>query len=237
MNSVVISARGLVKTYRSGTNSNPVLRGVDLQVPRGECLFLAGPSGSGKSTLLSILGCILSADAGELQILGSDVTRFTALEQALFRREKIGFAFQRFHLFDALTAEENVLVPFDLLGWSKTRSRPAARELLERVGLASKSATRVNRLSMGQRQRVAFARALAGDPELILADEPTASLDACAGAEAMRLLKNLCHDLGRTVIVVTHDPRIFPLADRILLMGDGQLTQEITAPAAPARAA
>ncbi len=146
--------------------------------------------------------------------------------QAHFRREKIGFVFQRFHLFDALTALENVQIAFDLLGWKAARSRPAALELLALVGLAEKALSRVTQLSMGQRQRVALARALAGGPELILADEPTASLDADSGFNAMCVLKELCQSLHKTVLVVTHDSRIFRLADRIVKLVDGCIVAE-----------
>jgi putative ABC transport system ATP-binding protein len=223
MPDVVVHAAGLWKTYRTGNVSTSVLRGINLDVLRGECLFLAGPSGSGKTTLLSILGCVLSADSGALEILGDNVLRYSPQQQARFRREKIGFVFQRYHLFDALTAAENVRVPFDLLGWPARRSRSRVLGLLSKVGLASKASRPVNQLSMGQRQRVALARALAGDPDLILADEPTASLDAEAGAGAMRLLKELCKEFGKTAIVVTHDSRIYPLADRVLKVADGRI--------------
>ena len=222
----VVRAQALRKAYRTGAVSSPVLRGIDLTVARGECLFLVGPSGSGKTTLLSILGCVLSPDSGTLEILGDDVTRFSTTGQARFRREKIGFVFQRFHLFDALTALENVQVALDLMNGTSSRSRIEALELLSQVGLAGKSASRVTQLSMGQRQRVALARALAGNPELILADEPTASLDAEAGFQAMHVLKELCHSLNKTAIVVTHDSRIFRLADRILKVVDGTIVAE-----------
>jgi putative ABC transport system ATP-binding protein len=220
---IVVEAADLSKSYRNGGQASAVLRGVNLSVRRGECVYLVGPSGSGKTTLLSILGCVLAADAGRLSILGVDALRLSPPDQARFRREQIGFVFQRFHLFNALTALENVCVPLSLLGWPKARSRAKARELLARVDLGDKASSRVTRLSMGQRQRVAFARALSADPDLILADEPTASLDAEAGANAMRVLKDLCRELKKTVIVVTHDSRIFSLADRILKLADGRI--------------
>lgn len=226
MEDIVIRAAGLSKSYRAGDSVTVVLQGVDLAISRGECVYLVGPSGSGKTTLLSILGCVLSADAGGLEILGLNALQFSPTEQARFRREKIGFVFQRFHLFDALTAAENVCVTLDLLGWPKARSRAKALELLSLVGLEEKAANRVTRLSMGQRQRVAFARALAGDPELILADEPTASLDADSGFKAMQALKSLCRELHKTVVVVTHDNRIYSMADRILRLADGRIIGE-----------
>lgn len=229
MTQMVIRAAGLAKGYQTGDERCAVLNGVDLSIARGECVFLVGPSGSGKTTLLSILGCVLSADAGQLDVLGCDVLGFTCNEQARFRREKIGFVFQRFHLFDALTALENVCVPLDLLGWPKGRSRRRALELLSLVGLAEKALCRVTRLSVGQRQRVAFARALAGDPDLILADEPTASLDADAGFTAMSILKSLCRELEKTVVVVTHDSRIYSMADRLLRLSDGRVVEDVAA--------
>jgi putative ABC transport system ATP-binding protein len=231
MPEIVVRTAGLGKAYRTGATVSPVLRDVNLTVSRGECLFLVGPSGSGKTTLLSILGCVLSPEAGVVEIFGDDVTRYSAARQAHFRREKIGFVFQRFHLFDALTALENVQITFDLLGWKAARSRPAALELLELVGLAEKASNRVTQLSMGQRQRVALARALAGGPELILADEPTDSLDADSGFNAMRVLKELCQSLHKTVLVVTHDSRIFGLADRIVKLVDGCIVGESSAEA------
>lgn len=226
MEDVVVRAAGLSKAYRTGGVIAPVLRDVDLTVARGECLFLVGPSGSGKTTLLSILGCVLSADSGVLNISGVDVSSYSSTEQARFRREKVGFVFQRFHLFDALSAVENVQIAFDLLGTPRAQARQKSLELLSLVGLADKAESRVTQLSMGQRQRVALARALAGDPDLILADEPTASLDADSGYNAMRVLKDLCQSLEKTVIVVTHDSRIYSMADRILRIADGRVVEE-----------
>jgi len=228
MDDSVVRVSNLCKSYYSGATPVHVLSHIEMTVRRGECLFLAGPSGSGKTTLLSILGCVLSADSGSIQILGENVTEFSSQEQARFRRERIGFVFQRYHLFDALTAEENVCVPLTLLKRPKRGSLVKAHELLELVGLKDKATRRVTQLSMGQRQRVALARALAGEPELILADEPTASLDAESGLAAMDVLKNLCSSLGKTVIVVTHDSRIFPMADRILHLSKGQLANRGT---------
>jgi putative ABC transport system ATP-binding protein len=237
MEDIVVRATGLNKTYRNGTVAARVLQGIDLHIARGECLFLVGPSGSGKTTLLSILGCVLSPDDGVLEILGEDVTRYSSTEQARFRREKVGFVFQRFHLFDALTAAENVRVAFDLMGVPAAASARKSLELLSLVGLEEKADSRVTQLSMGQRQRVALARALAGDPELILADEPTASLDADSGYNAMRVLKELCQSMRKTVIVVTHDDRILPIADRILKLADGRIVTDQPPQSPPARKA
>jgi putative ABC transport system ATP-binding protein len=223
---MTIEATGLRKAYRTGRLQTPVLQDLDLQAGPGECLFLVGPSGSGKTTLLSIIGCVLSVDAGRLRLLGEDVTHFTPQQRAAFRLRRIGFVFQRFHLFDTLKAWENVRVVFDLLGFSAIQARRKSLDLLELVGLANRAYHRISELSMGQRQRVALARALAADPDLILADEPTASLDAESGFNAMQMLKGLCEHLGKTVVVVTHDNRIFPMADRILTLTDGRLVDD-----------
>jgi putative ABC transport system ATP-binding protein len=226
MSGHAVHARQLVKAYRTGQAETLVLRGVDLQVAAGECLFLVGPSGSGKSTLLSLIGCVLSADGGELRLFGEDVTSLTRREQAHYRLQTIGFVFQRFHLFDRLTAWENLRVVYELLGRPAGASRKSALELLDLVGLADRADCRVSELSMGQRQRVALTRALAADPRLVLADEPTASLDADSGQSAMQTIKRLCRELGKTAIVVTHDSRIFPQADRILTLVDGRIQSE-----------
>lgn len=232
MNAIpAIEASGIARAYRNGGTLCPVLRGIDLAVAPGECVFLAGPSGSGKTTLLSILGCVLTADEGTLRIFGNDVSRLNEWDRARFRRRRIGFVFQRFHLFNGLRAWENVRVTLDLLGWNARKGKHRSLELLEAVGLADRVDYRISQLSMGQRQRVALARALAADPDLILADEPTASLDAESGQNAMALLKRLAAESNKTVLVVTHDPRIFPMADRILTLVDGQIAQSDAAAA------
>lgn len=224
MSEFAIEAFGVKKSYVTGSVVTPVLEGIDLKVEKGECVFLSGPSGSGKSTLLSILGCILTADEGRIEVLGEDVTHFSARQRAKFRRERIGFVFQRFHLFSGLRAWENVKVALDLLGWPSVKGRAEAHRLLELVGLRDRAGYRVSQLSLGQRQRVALARAVAGEPSIVFADEPTASLDFESGHNAMKLLRELCKNLGKTIVVVTHDPRIYPMADRILTMEDGRFT-------------
>jgi len=218
-----VSLQGIEKTYRSGSNATHVLRGVDFTAEREECVFLVGPSGSGKTTLLSILGCILSPDAGTVVLHGQDVLQLCDTERTVFRRSRIGFVFQRFNLIRGLSALDNVVVPLALQGSAGTASRARAAELLAQVGLAEKGAAKIQQLSSGQRQRVALARALAADPDLILADEPTASLDAENGREVMTLLRRLTAEQGKTAIVVTHDERIFPFADRICRMDEGRL--------------
>ncbi|MFO0944934.1 MAG: ABC transporter ATP-binding protein [Planctomycetota bacterium] len=224
MSKYAVDAIGVKKSYQTGSFITPVLVGIDLKVEPGECVFLSGPSGSGKSTLLSILGCILTADEGTVEILGENVTHLNRKGQARFRRERIGFVFQRFHLFQGLRAWENVAVPFDLQGVGQKISKPDSLRLLDMVGLAAKANNHISQLSLGQRQRVALARALAGNPDLIFADEPTASLDFESGYNAMKILRDLCKEMGKTCVVVTHDPRIYPMADRILTMEDGRFT-------------
>jgi len=230
--SVAVRVEAVEKAYRRGRTSTPVLNGVDLTVAAGECVFLAGPSGSGKTTLLSIVGCILTADRGRVQILGEDVLSLDAARRVRMRRDRIGFVFQRFHLIRGLTALENVAVPLRLRGTSSQAASRRARELLESVGLGDQGAAHPQNLSAGQCQRVALARALANDPELILADEPTASLDAANGPEVMKLLRRLTTNQGRTAIVVTHDQRIFPFADRVLWLENGRVveTEQLASP-------
>ena len=180
-----ISLRGVSKSYTRGSSTTRVVENVDFEVDRGKCVFLMGPSGSGKTTLLSIIGCVLTADSGDVQVMGHDVKRMSPAELAELRLQHIGFVFQRFHLIRGLTAAENVSVPLTLAGWSAARATRRATELLAQVGIADKATIQPHRLSVGQCQRVAFARALAADPDLILADEPTASLDAKTGHQAL----------------------------------------------------
>jgi putative ABC transport system ATP-binding protein len=218
--------RGISKSYRRGNSETRVLGGVDLDVPRGECLFLLGPSGSGKTTLMSIIGCVLTPDEGAIQILDQDPARLSPREVAHLRRDHIGFVFQRFHLIRGLTALENVCVPLTLAGWRSTAAEVRSMELLEQVGLQDKARVDPRRLSVGQCQRIAIARALAADPPLVLADEPTAALDADTGRAAIDLLRRLTVDRGKTAIIVTHDHRILPYADRVVRVERGELRED-----------
>jgi putative ABC transport system ATP-binding protein len=221
----VVELRGVDKSYARGNTTTRVVDSVDFAARRGECVFLLGPSGSGKTTLLSIIGCVLSADGGTVNVMGHDVSKLDPFTLADVRREHIGFVFQRFHLIRGLSAAENVAVPLTLAGWTTSDSARRARELLALVNIQELANVQPNRLSVGQCQRVAFARALAADPDLILADEPTASLDARTGHQALQLLRRLTVDAGKTVIVVTHDPRILEFADRVLHMENGRLEE------------
>jgi putative ABC transport system ATP-binding protein len=221
----VVELRGVHKSYIRGNSITRVVEDVDLTVNQGECVFLLGPSGSGKTTLLSIIGCVLTADKGHVSIIGNNVCDLCPDDAAILRRRHIGFVFQRFHLIRGLTAGENVAVPLTLSGWSHGDASRRAEELLVQVGMREHVNVQPNRLSVGQCQRVAFARALATNPDLILADEPTASLDAATGQKALELLRRLTVDAGKSVIVVTHDPRILHFADRTLHMENGRLEE------------
>lgn len=221
-----IEVKELVKTYGSGETEVQALKGVDLTVGNGELLMLMGASGSGKTTLISIVGCILSATSGSCRILGQETIGISQGKLQKVRLENIGFIFQGFNLFPALTAQENVELTLDLKGVRGSAARRKSAELLERVGLESKLKTYPSDLSGGQKQRVAIARALAGDPKIILADEPTAALDLSSGKLVMDLLQELAHEQDRAVIVVTHDNRIFDYADRIVHIEDGVIRDE-----------
>ncbi len=222
--SATISAHNIGMTFQSGSQEYQVLDSINLQVHRGDIQLLMGPSGSGKTTLLSILGGILKPTHGQVALLDHDITSMSAKKLAKFRLKNIGFIFQGFNLFPALTAAENVAVALKLQG---LRSRPALKEarlLLEQVELADKADHLPKDLSGGQKQRVAIARALAGNPPLIMADEPTAALDSHSGQQVIALLKTLAKEKGCTVLMVTHDPRIINVADRVVYLEDGKLS-------------
>jgi putative ABC transport system ATP-binding protein len=185
-----------------------------------------GPSGSGKTTLLSILGCILRASGGTLELLGETVTALPEKELPRIRRQAIGFVFQGFNLFPTLTAKENVELALDVRGIHGKEAHRRADDLLREVGLSDRKDAFPSDLSGGQKQRVAIARALAGDPPILLADEPTAALDSTSGRAVIELLQSLAHKHGRAVVMVTHDPRVLSYGDRILHLEDGRLIRE-----------
>jgi putative ABC transport system ATP-binding protein len=220
-----IDARKVSKVFGTGALAFRALNEVDFQVRRGELVMLVGPSGSGKTTLLSILGCVLTATSGEVRLLGLDITRMKPRELPALRSALIGFVFQGHNLIASLTARDNVAMISRLRGRSRRDAVAEADELLAQVGLGDKRGRRPHELSGGQRQRVAIARALAGEPPLIFADEPTAALDATTGLEVTELLVELGKVHGTTVVVVTHDNRIFHLADRIVGIEDGRIVE------------
>lgn len=220
-----IEVRELTKSYGSGETAVDALRDVELDVHESELLLLLGASGSGKTTLISIMGCILSATSGSCQVLGRETVGMPQSALQRLRLDNIGFIFQGFNLFPALTAQENVEIALDLKGISGSEARRRSAALLDRVGLGPKLRSLPADLSGGQKQRVAIARALAGEPKIILADEPTAALDSTSGKMVMDLLQELAHEQKRSVVVVTHDNRIFNYADRIVHIDDGRIAE------------
>ncbi len=218
-----IEVKNLVKTYGSGETEVHALKQVDLEVLESELLLLLGASGSGKTTLISIMGGILSATSGSCKIRGTEIVGLPQSKLPKIRLDNIGFIFQGFNLFPALNAQENVEISLDLKGIKGGKAKRKSAELLERVGLGDKLRSHPSDLSGGQKQRVAIARALTGDPHIILADEPTAALDSTSGKLIMDLLQELAHEQNRSIVVVTHDSRIFDYADRIVEIEDGRI--------------
>ena len=221
-----IAASGVEMVYRTGGERYPALRQVDLTVRYGDIQLLMGPSGSGKTTLLSILAGILTPTAGSVRLMGQEITKLSHSKLAQFRLENIGFIFQGFNLFPALSAIENVEVALNLKGIRGAAAREQAIDLLAQVGLADRAKRYPQDLSGGQKQRVAIARALAGNPALIMADEPTAALDSHNGHAVIELLRTLAKEKGRTVLIVTHDPRIADVADHVAYLEDGVLAND-----------
>jgi putative ABC transport system ATP-binding protein len=222
-----IAVRDLTKTYEEGSARVSALRGVDFDVHPGELVMLVGPSGSGKTTLLSIMGCILSATSGSIRVAGKEVTSLKPKQMASIRLDHIGFVFQGFNLFPTLTAGENVELMLDLKKVETATGKKRAALLLEQVGLGEKYHSFPADLSGGQKQRVAIARALAGDPQIVLADEPTAALDSHTGRNVMEMMRSLAHERGRAVVIVTHDSRVMEFADRMILIEDGMIADSI----------
>jgi putative ABC transport system ATP-binding protein len=229
---LAVHCRGLTKTYGAGDASVTALRGLDLDVQRGELLMVVGPSGCGKTTLISVIGAILSQDSGESIVLGRDVQRMSESERARFRGTSIGFVFQMFNLLPALSAVENVAIPLLINGAPRQIAETRAREVVEAVGLGSRTNALPGELSGGQQQRVAIARALVHDPKLVVCDEPTSNLDHDTGVTVMEMLRGTGKKHDRALIVVTHDPRIFQFADRIAHMDDGKII-DVTSSAKP----
>ncbi|HVY60095.1 MAG TPA: ABC transporter ATP-binding protein [Planctomycetota bacterium] len=219
----VLEAREVTKTFSEGRETVHVLRGASIAVEAGEVVALEGPSGSGKTTLLSILGCILTATSGEVVIDGVAVDPRRPAALPAIRKRSIGFVFQQYNLFPALTAVENVEFALNLKGVKGTAARGEAEKLLEAVGLGERKAFLPRDLSGGQKQRVAIARALAARPAAILADEPTANLDSKVGAEVLELFRGLAKKEGRALLIVTHDPKVRGIVDRVEKISDGKL--------------
>ena len=218
-----VIAEDVTKTFQEGSESVAVLKGASLRVEPGEVVALEGPSGSGKTTFLSILGCLLGASSGKVEIAGERVDAAQAGRLQSVRKRHIGFVFQQFNLFPALTALENVEYALNLKGVSGAKARAQAFELIGRVGLSDRAKFLPRDLSGGQKQRVAIARALAAAPSVILADEPTASLDFAVANQVLDLFSELARSEGRSLLIVTHDPKVRRVADRVVSIEDGRI--------------
>jgi putative ABC transport system ATP-binding protein len=222
----ILSGRGLAKTYRLGRQRVAALRGLDLDVGPGEFTAIQGPSGSGKTTLLNLLALLDFPDSGDLRLDGREVSEFPEEERSRLRLERFGFVFQTFNLIPVLSARENVEYPMALRGEPRPERRARARRLLESVGIGEKESVRPDLLSGGQRQRVAIARALANRPEIVFADEPTASLDSHTAEEILGLMRRLNEQEGVAFLFATHDPRVVEKARRVLVLRDGEIVED-----------
>jgi len=221
----LVAIRALSKHYVRGDQLIAVLAGIDLDVRRGDYIALMGPSGSGKSTLLNLIAGIDKPSSGEIRIAGVDIARLSDAELAAWRAEHVGFIFQFYNLMPVLSAFENVELPLLLTGLARRERRERVDLALELVGLTDRAEHRPSELSGGQQQRVAIARALIADPTLIVADEPTGDLDRTTGEEILGLLERLNDDLGKTIVMVTHDPKAAGKAHRLVHLEKGVLVE------------
>ena len=227
MADAVIELDAAGKTYRTGTLEYEALRGIDLRIGTGEYVAVMGPSGSGKSTLMNLIGCLDTLTVGSYRLAGDDVSQLDEVDLARIRNRRIGFVFQQFHLLPSLSAWRNVELPLVYGRVPVRERRERAVAALERVGLGDKLANRPGELSGGQQQRVAVARALVGEPDLVLADEPTGNLDSTSTADVLGLLDEL-HAQGRTIVLITHELEVAEHARRIVRVLDGQIhTDEV----------
>jgi putative ABC transport system ATP-binding protein len=220
-----VAARDVVRRYGEGDYAVDALRGVSLAVPSGQFAAIMGPSGSGKSTLMHILAGLDQPTAGAVEIGGQEITTMNDKELTLLRRSRIGFVFQAFNLVPTLTAEENIVLPLAIAG-RKTESN-WIDAVIDRVGLNDRRNHRPAELSGGQQQRVAVARALASEPTVLFADEPTGNLDSRSGAEVLDLLGEAAREYGQTIVMVTHDPRAAERADRVVHLADGLVAEDV----------
>ncbi len=221
----VVKIENVTRVYQIGKIETQALRGVNLSIENGEFTALVGPSGSGKTTLLQMIGCLDQPTSGKVLINGKDVTALNRNQRADMRRGTIGFIFQFFALIPTLTAYENVEMPLLLNGHSQNDRKERVMELLKAVDLADRANNRPDQLSGGQQQRVAVARALASNPTLILADEPTANLDTANGQQVMEIMKKLNKETGVTFVFATHDPRVIKYAQRVVTLRDGLIIE------------
>jgi putative ABC transport system ATP-binding protein len=216
----LIQVRALTKSINTGTHRVEILKGIDLEIPRGQFAAIMGPSGSGKSTLLGLLAGLDSPTSGQVLLDGEDITQLSEDRMAVLRGQKIGFVFQSYHLIPTLTAEENVLLPMELAGRDRG-GRARARELLDRVGLKDRFDHYPVQLSGGEQQRVALARAFALRPPILLADEPTGNLDSATGEVVLELILTLHREENTTMVMVTHEQALADCADRRIILRDG----------------
>jgi putative ABC transport system ATP-binding protein len=223
--SLVIKIRAITRDFPLGQEVVKVLKGIDLDIERGEYVALMGPSGSGKSTLMNLLGCLDTPTSGSYELNGKDVSNMSDDELAEIRNKEIGFVFQTFNLLPRTTALENVALPMVYAGASKAQRTERAEEVLTNVGLADRMDHKPNQLSGGQRQRVAVGRALVNNPSIILADEPTGNLDSITSLEIMNLFNDI-HKQGNTVIIVTHEEEVAEHAHRIIRLRDGMVESD-----------
>jgi putative ABC transport system ATP-binding protein len=226
MSGALIEAIDVTKKLGRGVAQVQALKGVSLTVNGGELTLLMGPSGSGKTTLLSIIGCMLAPTSGTVRIAGRPIKGLSAEKLAKLRRDHIGFVFQTYHLFPTLNAADNVRLALDVREKPVKGAKDKAKDALSRVGLAHKARNYPSQLSSGEQQRVAIARAIVADASTLLADEPTAALDGENGRTVMTILTAIAKDLGRGVLVVTHDPRLLAYADRVVHIEDGRIIRE-----------
>ncbi len=222
-----VSVTELSKTFGKGTARTVALSETDFDAREGQLQLIVGPSGCGKTTLLSIIAGTLQPDDGQVSVFGQRIDHMKASAVTKFRRTQIGFIFQQFNLIPTLNLVENASIPLLLNGAGRARAERVAAEMLEQVGLGGRGKNHPRQLSGGQQQRVAIARALVHDPRLIICDEPTSALDKETGHQIMEVLRGIARKPGRSVIVVTHDPRVFEFADRIAEMEDGRVLRQL----------
>lgn len=220
-----VDCRALAKTYGEGDTAVQALRGIDIEINPGELTMLVGPSGCGKTTLISIIAGILDKSDGDIDVFGENIAAMGAAKRTAWRRDRIGFVFQSFNLMPALNATENVAIPLLIKGVPRKQALDRAAQMLERVGLGDRRHSAPSQLSGGQQQRVAIGRALVHEPQLVVCDEPTSSLDHETGHAVMQVLRDVAAVGDRALVVVTHDARIFEFADRIARMDDGRVTE------------